>query len=671
MSKFVVHRCRLFKFTPCAVQCMAASVETSDLAVARSDGSIEIWSTKYSWFQKLVIPGSSDHSVESLIWVGNRLLSGGLQGDITEYDLTDATVKLSVDSFGGAVWCIAYSIVKDKIAVGCEDGSVKMFDVKNKAITFERAFDKQEGRILSMAWHKSGDIIVTGSTDVVRIWSTKTGHAIQRITIEREMKNVETIIWSVAILSDYTIISGDSSGRVQFWNGKNATLLQSHRAHRADVLCLCSTKDEKCVYAAGVDPRVIAFNLVQEDDVPTWVKGRYMQKHTHDVRALAIIENRIVSGGVDTNLMMNSISEKVGSFQRVYSFPMKSLVSTSATKKLVLMQYSNYLDLWKFAKCNFPEELNAGRNIPIEDNPVKLLQIKPPSSDTNHICCSVISPCGNWIAYSTTSTLRLYNLQTSDELSCKVIRVRCVGLIPSHCIVFTPDSNYMITSTTNHKILIVHLVADTCEARLVQMLQLKTYTCITHLLAVSSTSSYLATANLDGEINVFDLTNMTHFCTLPKYQHTPSSIAFHPVTNDLMTAYDDLQVIEYSLIDKAYTKWTKQCLSTNNEPLLQTLRKGASSNSCNIAVVTSIRYVHSDEVDKVFFMSREGLYIAERVPNHMQDTKSHLGARFCHKFKPLLCTEFIDESTLFVVERPLQDIWEQLPPTLYQKKFGT
>ena len=102
-----------------------------------------------------------------------------------------------------------------------------------------------------------------------------------------------------------------------------------------------------------------------------------------------------------------------------------------------------------------------------------------------------------------------------------------------------------------------------------------------------------------------------------------------------------------------------------------------------------------------FLFSNFTLNSTMQVPNHMQDTKSHLGARFCHKFKvsisnipawtcnylielwplfefafvlplqPLLCTEFIDESTLFVVERPLQDIWEQLPPTLYQKKFGT
>lgn len=36
-----------------------------------------------------------DRSVECLIWLGNRLLSGGLHGDITEYDLSTTLVKVN------------------------------------------------------------------------------------------------------------------------------------------------------------------------------------------------------------------------------------------------------------------------------------------------------------------------------------------------------------------------------------------------------------------------------------------------------------------------------------------------------------------------------------------------------------------------------------------------
>jgi len=44
--------------------------------------------------------------------------------------------------------------------------------------------------------------------------------------------------WLVTLLSDGTIISGDSLGMVKFWDSRTCTQLQSFEAHGADVLCL-------------------------------------------------------------------------------------------------------------------------------------------------------------------------------------------------------------------------------------------------------------------------------------------------------------------------------------------------------------------------------------------------------------------------------------------------
>jgi len=44
--------------------------------------------------------------------------------------------------------------------------------------------------------------------------------------------------WLVTLLSDGTIISGDSLGMVKFWDPRTCTQLQSFEAHGADVLCL-------------------------------------------------------------------------------------------------------------------------------------------------------------------------------------------------------------------------------------------------------------------------------------------------------------------------------------------------------------------------------------------------------------------------------------------------
>ena len=52
---------------------------------------------------------------------------------------------------------------------------------------------------MSISWHPSEDVLVTGGIDNIRLWSVKSGRAIQRLTLGRQ-KNKETVVWCVAIL---------------------------------------------------------------------------------------------------------------------------------------------------------------------------------------------------------------------------------------------------------------------------------------------------------------------------------------------------------------------------------------------------------------------------------------------------------------------------------------
>lgn len=53
--------------------------------------------------------------------------------------------------------------------------------------------------------------------DTIRIWNVQTGHAVNRISASRRGK--EVIVWCLAVLSDNTVVSGDSHGRLTFWDG--------------------------------------------------------------------------------------------------------------------------------------------------------------------------------------------------------------------------------------------------------------------------------------------------------------------------------------------------------------------------------------------------------------------------------------------------------------------
>ena len=56
---------------------------------------------------------------------------------------------------------------------------------------------KQEGRILCLAWHESGNFIATGSPDTIRIWNVESGHPIARMTTGRDDKNRQENVMSL------------------------------------------------------------------------------------------------------------------------------------------------------------------------------------------------------------------------------------------------------------------------------------------------------------------------------------------------------------------------------------------------------------------------------------------------------------------------------------------
>lgn len=53
-----------------------------------------------------------------------------------------------------------------------------------------------------------------------------------------------------------TVISADSTGSVQFWNGDNGTLHQAHCNHKGDVNALAAAPSQNRVFSAGSDGQV-------------------------------------------------------------------------------------------------------------------------------------------------------------------------------------------------------------------------------------------------------------------------------------------------------------------------------------------------------------------------------------------------------------------------------
>ncbi|KAK7891991.1 hypothetical protein WMY93_023954 [Mugilogobius chulae] len=685
MGDFKVHRVRFFDFVPSGIKALAFNRDTERLAVARELGSLELFNFSDNYCQEKVIPGRDNRSVEALCWVGSRLFSVGLDGLITEYDWDNLRPKYTVDAYGGPVWSISCNLQGNLLAVGCEDGTVKIFEVLDDRIQFQRNLDRQKGRIISVSWHPTGTKIAAGMMDMIRIFDAETGHATHRLLVERSVgaaKNREVVVWSLAFLSDHSIVSGDSAGKVQIWDGLTGTLIRSHLITKWDVLALSVAHDESSLIAGTSEGTVVQFQFLsssrQQQD-KEWVRTRTLKKHTHDVRSLVLTDTAVVSGGMDTQLVVCPLLDKVEkntaeSELRKMIFPLKSLVCCAKKVGLLLFQFPDHLEVWRLGESEGNGK--PGDRLPVKRKPEKLIQLKRKGED--HIRCSALSACGGWLAYATISSVRLYKLQHSgNNISITKISKLPKVLSSAHQLCFSPDSTKLFASSTQSSVIVTSLCQ--LECKYVHTLQPKSGSQQSvHLLAPSDDGKWLATANTDYEVHVYNLNKLKLHCTVPVYGSCPTAIAIHPTTNNLVIVHADKQVFEFSLGQKEYTDWSRKLQKQGLHPHWlerDTLISSISFNHKNPAHII----MHDNYMLCVIDQSlplpdhKTRLYnqmTLRGLPESQRVRQSH-AFKICKSFQDVLSVSSLEDQSLVIVERPLLDIMSQLPAPVLQKKFAT
>ncbi|KAK3086816.1 hypothetical protein FSP39_023935 [Pinctada imbricata] len=675
MGEFRVHHVRFFNYQPKTINCIHYGKEANKIAIARSDASIEIWSVKNNWYQESVIPGGEERSVEAVCWQEGRLFSAGLDGDVEEYDLQKLQSKTSASSNAGPLWCVASDSAGKYLAAGAEDGCVVLFDTDYNSLQYYKSFDRQEGRILSLAWNSTDDIIVTGGTDNIRLWSVNSGHALQRLTLGRTDKNKETIVWCVAFAKDMTIVSGDSRGKTIFWNGRQGTQIKSIQSHKADVLCLTVDETEETVFSSGVDPVVAQFDYIpahKDSDMKIWVRSAVKSQHTHDVRGMTVVNGTLVSGGVDTNIILNNIETKKGArnWRKLNSIPHHKVVHVAKQRKLVLLQYSNYLELWKLGHTRASSDKN-GEILPLESNPLKLLQLK--TKDDEHIVCSGISSDGEWLCYADQFSLRLYKVTLnkdellSDQISIKRVPFKLV--IPPHRVEFSPDAEYLVSASNTSTIQVVSLQED--QPAVVHSFQAISGNPV-HLMSVS-TDKVLAVADVGHNITLYNLQEKKMICSLPKYSYVATAMIFGADPNNLVIAYADQKILEFSIPDEEYTEWCKT--NCNKFPSKWLKRYNKISHISMSPAHPDKILLGDDQTICVLNKSEPFPSFDADIYNRTKwagDGKANQNAfHICSKYKYMLHMELLEDDWLVIVEQTPIALSETLPMTLAQKKFGT
>lgn len=147
-------------------------------------------------------------------------------------------LQRTISSQGGSIWSIAANPSSTSLALGCEDGTVRILSVANDTLSHARRFDRVKCRMLSIAWgppvpkqpaasapssktagssaQKEDDsdesseeededewtdsFLVTGGSDSsLRKWDISTGRVVERMGVDK-VRGERTLVWTVGVL---------------------------------------------------------------------------------------------------------------------------------------------------------------------------------------------------------------------------------------------------------------------------------------------------------------------------------------------------------------------------------------------------------------------------------------------------------------------------------------
>jgi WD40 repeat protein len=306
------------------------------------------------------------------------------------------------------------------------------------------------------------------------------------------------VFWSLAVLNDSTVISGDSLGHIQVWDGIMGVLQQtlSGAHHSGSDVTTVVVSSENSFFSAGSDGKVNSFRRSAATNGQThgsWFLSQSHHLHSHDVLSLALFKSKqenshsfLLSGGLDSKLCFYPTEENetenvedddgLRSTSTAVKKPFwlppldgsstDGLVSHSLGDdcRTILMRNHSHVDLWR-TQLQETSATGGGENTDsiitnnsksnFEEKCRLLVRLAPSSSSS--LCCSALSPNGRLALVCGRNMTRLFfvkndnnnnNSQSSSGSHTVVKEIPLVSFSSENRTVtagvFTPDNRQLI-----------------------------------------------------------------------------------------------------------------------------------------------------------------------------------------------------------------------------------
>ncbi|CAK8569434.1 unnamed protein product [Lathyrus sativus] len=623
---------------PSPITALATSIDGSRVAASREDGSLELWLVSpntIGWHCQLTIHGDPNRIVSSLVWCPGgekgfphgRLFSSNIDGSVSFWDLCHLKQTMVLESNGVSIWQMAVAMSKGddgetngvhiengfskrflngfdehedsesdedsdspevlkqsilegpRVAVGFDDGCVRIYTISDSnEFIYLKSLTRVSGRVLSVAWSADAKFIFSGSSDgIIRIWNAKSGLEAHRIQARLGGDSGhELCIWSLLYLRSGTLVSGDSSGSVQFWDcQQGATSQEPITRHKGDVHALAAAPNHSMVFSAGSDGKVVLYKLSSSTmEKENWVYVDYKKGHSHDVRALTVAvpisqedtlpderikrarhevkpddssyhkwahsgQPMLISAGDDTKLYAYAVKEFTGFKPHCICpvpqrTPLQVALNTSFNQSpMLLLQSSHWIEI---RLLHLKSVCRTGDYAKAES--VGRFKIKA----SRKIICSALANTGVFFAYSDNEKPILYKVERSEagKITWSFGKRKLPERLPTaHSMIFSHDSSWLIVAGLDRRIYVV----DANSSDLVHTFTpfresqdendgLSTAEPPITKLCTSSDRQWLAAVNCFGDIYVFNLETLRQHWFISRLDGASVTAAGFPPQNN-------------------------------------------------------------------------------------------------------------------------------------------
>jgi len=282
MPSLKIHRPRVFTPSYSKAETIATNLHGL-VAKSSENGNIELFKFSPEFPEKPQFSGEMFTDMESeasaLCFVSeNRLVSAGLGGVLSLWN-TNSFQEMFTENITVAVWQLEACPTDDSLFAAACDDTIRLYKFHEKTEQLEliRVFPSlASGRVISLDWMKDGLGLVSGSIGCFTVWRLeKTGASIipyEIRTVKVSVSNIkDSKIWKIKNLDNRTVVTGDSSNRIMFWDILTGTTVSEFKLHEAPIISIAVSPDCKTVYCSGSDSRIFEFNF--SNRVKNWTQG--------------------------------------------------------------------------------------------------------------------------------------------------------------------------------------------------------------------------------------------------------------------------------------------------------------------------------------------------------------------------------------------------------------